>query len=40
MCSLFEGRFALKRVVIEVSFSGVREKWVYYPIFEFYGSGI
>ena len=37
---LFEERSALQRVVIEVVFSGERENWVYYPIFEFYGGGI
>jgi len=36
---LFEGRSALKRVVIEVVFLGGWKNWVYYPIFEFYGVG-
>ena len=37
---LFEERSALKRVVIEVVFSGEWENWVYYPIFVSYGGGI
>jgi len=37
---LFEERSALERAISEVVFSGESEKWVYYPIIEFYGSGI